>query len=68
MKASATFISTLKEAPAEAEVVSHRLMMRAEVRDYVTPFPKDLIVPSPGNKINGWLHDITPLFGISYLF
>ena len=29
MKASSTFISTLKEAPADAEIVSHRLMMRA---------------------------------------
>src|SRR6187549_2819423 len=29
MKASATFISTLKEAPADAEIVSHQLMMRA---------------------------------------
>ncbi|MFY7973567.1 MAG: proline--tRNA ligase [Rubrivivax sp.] len=29
MKASQTFISTLKEAPADAEVMSHRLMMRA---------------------------------------
>jgi len=29
MKASKFFISTLKEAPADAEVVSHRLMMRA---------------------------------------
>ena len=29
MKATATFISTLKEAPADAEVVSHRLMLRA---------------------------------------
>ncbi|MEY3271995.1 MAG: prolyl-tRNA synthetase ProS [Pseudomonadota bacterium] len=29
MKASHTFISTLKEAPADAEIVSHRLMMRA---------------------------------------
>jgi prolyl-tRNA synthetase len=29
MKASQTFISTLKEAPADAEVVSHQLMMRA---------------------------------------
>jgi len=48
--------------------VGNRLMMRAEVRDYVTPFPKDVIVPSLGNKIGGWLHDITPLFGISYLF
>jgi len=29
MKASQFFISTLKEAPSDAEVVSHRLMMRA---------------------------------------
>ena len=48
--------------------VGNRLMMRAEVRDFVTPFPKDVIVPSPGNRIGGWLHDITPLIGLSYLF
>ena len=29
MKASSTFISTLKEAPADAEITSHQLMMRA---------------------------------------
>src|ERR1700750_3299928 len=29
MKASQFFVSTLKEAPADAEVVSHQLMMRA---------------------------------------
>ena len=29
MKATQFFISTLKEAPADAEVVSHQLMMRA---------------------------------------
>jgi prolyl-tRNA synthetase len=29
MKASSFFVSTLKEAPADAEIVSHRLMMRA---------------------------------------
>lgn len=29
MKATATFISTLKEAPADAEIASHQLMMRA---------------------------------------
>src|SRR5215204_2827869 len=29
MKASRFFVSTLKEAPADAEVASHRLMMRA---------------------------------------
>ena len=29
MRASQFFISTLKEAPAEAELVSHKLMLRA---------------------------------------
>ena len=29
MKASRFFVSTLKEAPADAEVISHKLMMRA---------------------------------------
>src|SRR6476646_542216 len=29
MKASRFFVSTLKEAPTDAEVASHRLMMRA---------------------------------------
>ncbi|MCU0814197.1 MAG: proline--tRNA ligase, partial [Burkholderiaceae bacterium] len=29
MKATQFFIATLKEAPADAEIVSHRLMMRA---------------------------------------
>jgi prolyl-tRNA synthetase len=29
MRATETFVSTLKEAPADAEVVSHRLMVRA---------------------------------------
>jgi prolyl-tRNA synthetase len=29
MKASQTFVSTLKEGPADAEIASHRLMMRA---------------------------------------
>ena len=29
MKASQFFISTLKEAPADAEVASHQLMLRA---------------------------------------
>jgi len=29
MKASSTFISTLKEAPADAEIASHQLMLRA---------------------------------------
>ena len=34
MKASQFFISTHKEAPADAEVVSHQLMMRAGLEDH----------------------------------
>jgi prolyl-tRNA synthetase len=29
MRASQFFLSTLKEAPSDAEVISHKLMMRA---------------------------------------
>ncbi|MEZ5399555.1 MAG: hypothetical protein R2729_07780 [Bryobacteraceae bacterium] len=47
--------------------LSNRILLRAEIRDFVTPFPKSVILPSPGAKIAGWVHDITPLFGISYL-
>lgn len=48
--------------------IRSRLMLRAEVRDYVTQFPKDVIFPAPGNRIGGWAHDITPLIGLSYIF
>ncbi|MBM3738291.1 MAG: hypothetical protein FJW39_21115 [Acidobacteria bacterium] len=45
-----------------------KMTLRAEVRDYLSPFPKDVILPAPGAKLGGWLHDITPMVGISYLF
>lgn len=40
--------------------------MRAEVRDFLTPFPKELITPAPGAKIGSFLHDIVPMVSISY--
>ena len=49
-------------------VLGPRLVLRAEVRDYITTFPKDVIVPLPATKISGWLNDIVPMFGISYIF
>jgi hypothetical protein len=42
------------------------MSLRTEVRDFFTPFPKDLITPAPGVKIGRFLHDITPMIGISY--
>ena len=43
-----------------------RMFLRTEVRDYITPFPKELITPAPGSKFGGILHDIVPTVGISY--
>jgi hypothetical protein len=43
-----------------------RMSLRAEVRDFVTPFPKEVITPAPGAKIGRMLHNIVPMIGISY--
>jgi hypothetical protein len=48
--------------------IGSRATVRVEFRDYITPFPKDVILPSPGNKVKGWVHNFTPMIGISYLF
>jgi hypothetical protein len=49
-------------------VLGPRIVLRAEVRDYITTFPKNVIVPLPGTKISGWLNDFVPMVGISYIF
>jgi|SRR5579863_172252 len=49
-------------------VLGARLLLRAEVRDYITAFPKQVIVPLPGTKVSGWLNDFVPMIGISYVF
>jgi len=43
-----------------------RIVLRTEVRDFITMFPKDLIAPAPGAKFGGLLHDFVPMVGISY--
>ena len=46
--------------------IAHRLAMRVEARDFLTPFPKEVITPAPGAKIGSMLHNIVPMVGISY--
>jgi hypothetical protein len=46
--------------------LSPHMSLRTEFRDFVTPFPKDLITPAPGVKVGRLLHDFTPMIGISY--
>ncbi len=45
-----------------------RVVFRAEVRDYASPFPSQVIAPAPGRKAEGWLHDIVPLGGVGWTF
>jgi hypothetical protein len=44
------------------------LWLRTEVRDYITPFPVEVITPAPGSKVRGLLHDLVPMAGISFTF
>jgi hypothetical protein len=48
--------------------VSRGLLFRLEVRDFITPFPRQVIAPAPGAKISGLLHDIVFLGGIALTF
>ena len=45
-------------------MLSRRVFLRAEIRDYVTAFPKELITPAPGTKYGTLLHDLVPMLGI----
>jgi hypothetical protein len=43
-----------------------RVFMRTEIRDYITPFPEQIIAPAPGAKFGSILHDVVPTVSISY--
>ncbi len=49
--------------------IAPRIFLRTEVRDYITPFPTDVITPAPGSSLSGnWLHNIVPMAGVSFEF
>lgn len=48
--------------------IGDRLYIRAELRDFITPFPTQLITPAPGNKFGSILQDLVPMVGIEYMF
>ncbi|HWB84079.1 MAG TPA: hypothetical protein VG675_08065 [Bryobacteraceae bacterium] len=49
-------------------VIRRNIFLRTEFRDYITPFPTELIAPAPGAKISGLLHDFVPMVGLSVVF
>jgi hypothetical protein len=48
--------------------VSRYIVVRADFRDYITPFPSKVLQPAPGASIRGWLHDFVPMGGIAATF
>ena len=48
--------------------LSRSLILRLEARDFVSPFPDQVIAPVPRTQVKGWLHDIVPMVGLSFTF
>lgn len=48
--------------------ISPRLSLRVEVRDFLTTFPVKVIAPAPGSHLSGWLHDVVPMIGVTFVF
>jgi hypothetical protein len=51
----------------KAQITSH-IMLRFEVQDFLTPFPRQVIAPAPGAKISGILNDIVVMAGLGLTF
>lgn len=43
-------------------------LLRAEIHDYLSPFPTQVFAPNAGSKVGGWFNDIVPMIGLSYIF
>jgi hypothetical protein len=46
----------------------NHLLVRADFRDYITPFPKKLFVPAAGATDRGLFQQFTPMVGLGYWF
>jgi hypothetical protein len=45
-----------------------RMDIRLDFRDYISPFPQRLFATASGARIHGWLNDLVPFAGVSWLF
>jgi hypothetical protein len=48
--------------------LSRAVQLRLEAHDFLTPFPKSVIAPTPGSQIGGWLSDFVVMAGLSFTF
>jgi hypothetical protein len=42
------------------------VQLRFDFHDYLTPFPKHVIVPNQGSSAGGWIQDFVPIVGLSF--
>jgi Outer membrane protein beta-barrel domain len=54
-------------AGIKCELAPH-INLRAEFRDFLTPFPAGVIAPANNARVSGWIHDFTPMAGITFSF
>jgi outer membrane protein with beta-barrel domain len=48
--------------------LTRHAMLRFEVQDFLTPFPRQVIAPAPGAKISGLLNEIVFMAGLGFTF
>lgn len=49
-------------------MVNSKTAIRVDLRDYISPSPEKLLVAAPGAKLSGWLNDVVPMVGVSFVF
>lgn len=48
--------------------VGEKSVVRVEVKDNISPAPSKIITPNRGASLSGWLHNFTPMVGVTYIF
>lgn len=48
--------------------VGEKAWLRVEVKDFLTPVPKNVFAPNRGAQFDGWFHNFLPMVGIAYSF
>lgn len=48
--------------------ISDHVILRVEVRDNFSQFPKEVVAPIPPAQVGDWIHNIVPMVMIGYVF
>jgi len=64
-----TEVSPLISAGAGIKLrISRRSLVRIDFRDYMTPFPSNLLALPANSRAKGWVHDFVLMVGFSGIF